>query len=601
MEERRGQVPAGLLSRPLAEVAAIALLVVLFVERTAVSWRRWPDVVIDFGRELYTPWRLAEGAVLYRDVAHLSGPLSPAVNALWFRCFGVSLTTLAVANLALLAALVGGLYAVLRRALDALAAAAGCATLLVVFAFGHFVHYGNYNFVCPYSHELTHGILLLAVLLAAGECDRRGAGPWAAALAGVCLGLLFLGKPETSLAGLAVALAGLLLPRRGSRSRAIGWMLLGAAVPLILCFGIFATVLPLREAGDAILAAWRPVLAGRPANNEYYRRLLGFDVPVENLLRLARGAACGGLVVAAALLAGRAWRAGLRPALLAAAGACAVGAWLLRGDDPALFLAGAVVPGVVLATGVVALLLRREPGAAAVAACAVAALGLQAKVLLRPRIDHLGFALLLPAGVLAAVALVGLLPALLRRRGASARELAVVRVVACAVLLYDLEGWRSLADHHYRAKVLPVGAGGDLMYAFPPPADWRGQATAAVLDWFHHQAPPGDLAVFPDAAMLNYLLRRPSPVPHAIYMPAQMAYYGEDAIAEELRRHPPALLVVYAREFAPFGLPPFGAPGNGDRILQWVRQEYEPAFTIRGPPAGSGPPPLLLTVLRRKA
>ena len=57
----------------------------------AISWRKWPDVIVDFGRELYIPWRLSEGAVLYRDVDDVYGPLSQYFNAGLFRLFGPGL------------------------------------------------------------------------------------------------------------------------------------------------------------------------------------------------------------------------------------------------------------------------------------------------------------------------------------------------------------------------------------------------------------------------------------------------------------------------------------------------------------------------------
>ena len=50
------------------------------------SWGTWPDVLVDFGKELYLAWRLAEGDVLYRDLAYFHGPLPQYVNALWFDC-----------------------------------------------------------------------------------------------------------------------------------------------------------------------------------------------------------------------------------------------------------------------------------------------------------------------------------------------------------------------------------------------------------------------------------------------------------------------------------------------------------------------------------
>src|SRR5687768_16039842 len=66
------------------------------------SWDRWPDVLVDSSRELYVPWQLSEGKVLYRDVAYVQGPLSPYLNSLWFRLFGVGFRTLALCNLVLL-------------------------------------------------------------------------------------------------------------------------------------------------------------------------------------------------------------------------------------------------------------------------------------------------------------------------------------------------------------------------------------------------------------------------------------------------------------------------------------------------------------------
>src|SRR5262249_4362005 len=39
------------------------------------TWGTWPDVVVDFGRELYIPWQVASGKVLYKDIAIFHGPL----------------------------------------------------------------------------------------------------------------------------------------------------------------------------------------------------------------------------------------------------------------------------------------------------------------------------------------------------------------------------------------------------------------------------------------------------------------------------------------------------------------------------------------------
>ena len=61
-----------------------------------LSWQKWTNIVWDYGRELYTPWRITCGQVLYKDIASLFGPFPPYWNALLFKVFGVSVMTLAL-------------------------------------------------------------------------------------------------------------------------------------------------------------------------------------------------------------------------------------------------------------------------------------------------------------------------------------------------------------------------------------------------------------------------------------------------------------------------------------------------------------------------
>ena len=41
---------------------------ILFVALVSWSWGKWLDVLGDVGRELYVPWRLVVGDVLYADL-----------------------------------------------------------------------------------------------------------------------------------------------------------------------------------------------------------------------------------------------------------------------------------------------------------------------------------------------------------------------------------------------------------------------------------------------------------------------------------------------------------------------------------------------------
>src|SRR5262245_62458868 len=56
---------------------APVLLILTGIIMTVWTWQTWADVTVDFGRELYVPWQLTEGKILYRDIAYFGGPLAP--------------------------------------------------------------------------------------------------------------------------------------------------------------------------------------------------------------------------------------------------------------------------------------------------------------------------------------------------------------------------------------------------------------------------------------------------------------------------------------------------------------------------------------------
>src|SRR5207249_8319465 len=122
---RNGTIERFVTRATAAGVGGPALITIAAAGMLAWSWGRWPDPVLDFGRELYVPWQLADGKVLYEDIAYFNGPLSPYFNALWFRIFGASLRTLVYVNLAIVAWLLVVLYDLLARLGGRIAATVG--------------------------------------------------------------------------------------------------------------------------------------------------------------------------------------------------------------------------------------------------------------------------------------------------------------------------------------------------------------------------------------------------------------------------------------------------------------------------------------------
>ncbi len=289
--------------------AGPALIAATMAAMTWWTWGTWPDPLIDFGRELYFPWQITAGKVLYRDLASIFGPLSPYFNALMFRLFGVSLLTLVVANLALLAVLLALLYAILRRMGSRLGATVGCLVVLLVFAFGRYERITNFNFICPYTHSATHGLILgVAAICFMARYHGRPSAAWASA-AGLALGLAFLTKPEMFAGAAAAVAAGLLLAAwahgftAARLARAAGTMAGWAALPALAAWALLCLAMPPYDALRGVLGSWCYLFNSRITSLPFYRIVLGTIDVAGNLTILLRSAAAYAvLLIPAALL-----------------------------------------------------------------------------------------------------------------------------------------------------------------------------------------------------------------------------------------------------------------------------------------------------------
>src|SRR3954454_16932891 len=152
---------------PFRQWWGLAIVAITFVIAAALTWRKWPDCLIDFGLQLYLPWKISTGSVLYRDVMYLTGgPLSQYYDALLFKVFGVSLLTLIISNLLIAAGLLILIYRRFMAASDVWTATTICLGVVLVFAFGHYSEIGNFNYMTPYCHEVFHGLALSIVAVA---------------------------------------------------------------------------------------------------------------------------------------------------------------------------------------------------------------------------------------------------------------------------------------------------------------------------------------------------------------------------------------------------------------------------------------------------
>jgi len=555
-----------------------------------LSWRKWNHFLIDIGRELYTPWQLAEGKTLFADVSYFNGPLSPYLNALAFRLFGTGLTTLFAVNLVVMLAVLALLYFVLLRLEGRWTATVGGLFFLVVFSLADLTGLGNYNFIAPYSHEMTHGILLsvglLATLLGFLERNERRC----LVISGLLLGLIFLTKPEFFVAAAAATGTALLadnwVHRRAFRVLVRQSLLVGliAVVPPLLAFALLATSAPLSTALKGVLGSWPHMFAPGLTELPFYKRSLGTQDLGDSLQRVLVWSSWYLVALYPAMLIAKRPSGGQRSLWLALASAIwaaatIIAAWtLLNPSDlprPLPFL---------LLAGIASLIFRvskdRREGqpswrSLGLLVTSVFALMLLLKIFFAARFNQYGFALALPATMVLVVYLVGEIPAWLDRWGGSGP---VFRVAAIAFLATIAVGCLQVSAFSYSRKTLGVGEGSDAFRATPDAV-----VIQQLLPWLDASLSPDEtLAVLPEGVMLNYLLRRENPTPFINFIPPEFLMFGEEAIVEAFASNPPDVVVLIKRNALEYGYPTIGE-GYGEELMAWIRENYGLIETFHEP------------------
>ena len=569
------------------------MLAASFCGLTVWSWRKWPDVLVDFGRELYTPWQLASGHVLYRDVAAMFGPASQYFNAALFRLFGVSLTTLVLSNLAIIGLITVLTYRIFVASCNRLAATVAALVFLTVFAFSQYIDVGNYNFVCPYAHETTHGMALIVTMIFCFSRYAESGRIAPCAFGGICLGLTFLTKPEIAIAATGSALLGFTLiglSRGAMRVRLARSVVIFAIATLLPSCGFFLYFLNHMPAGEALAAtmgAWRFLLGRDVSSQPFYHFVMGMDTPYANLVHMGRMLFWFAVIVSGLIVLDFRLR-NLRPEVkvlgLAAVGFVAfmIGfRWVPWSEiaRPLPFLSLASV-GLLVTAG----LRYRHNGAWAVRLwplsmwAGVSAL-LLVKMILNARLFHYGFYLAMPAALLLAVTLVHLVPAMLAQwTGGGAIFRAAALAMTSAAVFVHLDRSHDI----YRNKDLVVGTGGDAIVTPTAEVDQRGRGIALTLERTEFlMERDATFVVLPEGVMLNYLLRRTNPTPYINFMPPELRAFGEGRMLESLVEAAPDFVLLVHKVSHEYGVGPFGQdPSNGQKIMNWVRDNYEDVETI---------------------
>lgn len=582
----------------------VALIVVSFIIALAVSWERWGNPLVDCGREMNQPLRLAHGEMLYSSVRHIYGPLSPYLNALLYRIFTPSLWVLFADGIVSALFILALVYWLSRQMMGR--AASSAATLGVMWLCA-FKQAGNY--ILPYSYSALHGcafgLACLAMLVRFAQKSERDELEKSAGrplmMAGAFCGLAILAKTEMGLASvsaglIAVALVGYPNLRRALRHAAM------FSGPLILlvggCYGYIATKVGWHTLADDSLLFFRHL----PPELVYFnKRMSGFDQPLQSLVQMigaaARLASLAAIIATISLLATRVKREPA-PARIPLADLSVSDAgkasylqiWSLLAASLLVFVLipfagtlnweqGPYLAMPFLLLGLLLLEFNRYRKQAAmgvketktiiVLTIAVFALASLARVILRVRSGGAYSSYLLPASIVV-FTYTWAHPFADSFREVRTRRLA--RNIVIALLLADAALTAGLLSYRYRDKnTYPLKTDRGTMLAVPD----LGQSMDEAISYIKRETTADEpVAVMPEGTSLNFFTDRANPLREEIVTPGYLDSAGEERAIENLKNSNTRLVLVTNRPTPEFGPQVFGRD-YCQVLMKWIENNFE--------------------------
>ncbi|MEE9542517.1 MAG: glycosyltransferase family 39 protein [Thermodesulfobacteriota bacterium] len=573
-----------------AELVGIAAVIVVGVIMFRMSWLKAPDILVDFGRELYVPWQLSEGKLLYRDLYYWNGPLTPYLNAFAFRLFGVSVHTLLAFNTLIIAAITFFIYKLFKEADDALSSVVASIIFLSLFAFAQFYRIGGYNFAAPYSHELSHGILisLAAIYLLKVYLDRRTLR-WVFFI-GLFVGLAFLTKLEI-IASISVASTlGLLLTfwcERPSKERLIKAILCFSAgffLPIILALMIFSFQMPFADAFKGLMRSWYIVFTTDVETGAFQRRLMGFNEIGFNAWRLFISLLWYLIIflpiAVLAYLFKRERPFGAYIKVLAAVIAALVTGYFIKGIWSEILRPLPLFISIISVIFFIIILRNRDDNVRVARlipelTLIVFSLMMMMKMLLKVHVAHYGFAL----AMLATLVLVKMLTYYLPRVfGAGNKVSSIFRWAALSTVAVVVVFHVMVIREGYERKQYAVASGSDKMIAYGPELYPYGETVNATIKEIERSfAPDATFVALPEGATLNFLSRRRNPSGFMNFVPCMFEMFGEEMMLDTLKSEPPDYILYVHMDTTECGYR-FLGKNYGFKTKAWIDRYYTPVY-----------------------
>jgi 4-amino-4-deoxy-L-arabinose transferase-like glycosyltransferase len=601
-----------------SEAIGVIVIGLAGVSMAIISWQKWADPIRDFGHELYIPWVLSHGKHLYKDVYSLFyGPLAYYLNGLLFKLFGTSINVIISFNLLLIAVASALVYGIARYVANPLCAFFSAFAFLALFAFPRHQIWGNFNFVAPYAHAATHGMVLsfLALVLLIQYLKKNknlfAYGCWFSA------GLVMLTKVEIFGAILLSMILtwGWIFYKEGLPFRVLlvrsAKLILVFLSPLLL-FALF--LLPRHSFYESLLLILHPYslsLRKGFSLNPFLIRVMGMDDPLSNSLPMLSWLCIYASIGLIILCVNHFFNTVARmnaykavPFVLAFLITVPLISGTVGGRLPYLEYFRALPILVLFYFGYLILKLKKDDRwgweskkVLAGVSLAVFSLVLFIRKIFNIDLVHYGFYLVLPGFLVLLTIVFYEFPMLMRRFSGDAKIGMVPVTVLILCILYS-HIYSSVRFYHLANA--PIRINQDVMKIFDPIYKNEAEVIENAVAKIESLVKPDEtFTAFPEGIIFNYLSRRESPIPYTHFLPPILAEYGDSVLAS-LRQAPPDFALLVERPTLEYGdsCMYFGKDYGGD-IAEWLNQSYVEVCQVgKKPLSGEG---FGVTIMQRRS
>jgi 4-amino-4-deoxy-L-arabinose transferase-like glycosyltransferase len=584
---------------PVKENRASDILLLLAVA-AAMAWLsddRWGDLIIDTGRQLYLTWQLSLGKVMHKDLFYFQGPLPSHLHALLFRIFGPGIRVLATFNLMVIAGLTALIYLLIRKLANRITALMAGLVFVMIFAFGHYLPIGIFNYVLPYSFEITHGLVLALWTLYQLTRLVQDKNPKRLAWIGFGIGLVFVSKLEIFVALSTSVVLGLLLLYHSGQLRwktnrydlftGIGL----ACLPALVFVFYFSIHMSWSEALQAVFFPFLYVADSSPASVKFYHAITGINSPLSNAGKMF---GYGAIVLTPILfflglnhLSGKfsslkhpLFVLTLFLSVLSATFISEKISWLDLARPLPLFAFGYLI-WLCMETARQPHENRADPQTLPILVFAAFSFLMLMKVILNTSVATYGFVLALPATLIFIKWMFHDLPHWSEKTAGSSQ---LVIVAFLGLLFLTVQAHTRIAFKYYRAKNFPVSAVPDPFLYYSSNHWDEGMIVKLALDLINKNLKPDEgFTALPEGAMLNYLSRRENPIRFINYDPFDWQTLGEKIVIDALKEKKPAYILLVARRYPDYGYSIFGKD-YGTAVYSWITKNYTTVALLGYPP-----------------